>query len=81
MRGVEDEHIADPGPYQADAPNLDFDPTQYADPNVLLDGLGLSPGSSPDCNVLYCAGTNPTLGPTDNLEAIVNAAAGAAGSP
>jgi CubicO group peptidase (beta-lactamase class C family) len=71
MAGVEDQHIPDPGPYQADPPNLDFDPTQFIDPNVLLDGLGLSPGSPSDCNLIYCADTTPS-GPVDNLKAIVN---------
>jgi hypothetical protein len=79
MRGVEDQHISDLGPYKPDSPNLDFDPLQFVNPNVLLDGLGLSAGSSPDCNILYCAGTNPTTGPVDNLEAIVGAALGAGG--
>jgi CubicO group peptidase (beta-lactamase class C family) len=78
MQGVEDKHIPDPGPYQPDSPNLDFDPNQFISPNVLLDGLGLSAGSPPDCNILYCAGTNPLAGPTDNLNAILGAALGAA---
>jgi hypothetical protein len=75
MHGVEDQHIADPGPYKADSPNLNLDPVQYLNPNVLLDGLGLNAGASPDCNILY--GTNPTTGPTENLDAIVGAVAGA----
>jgi CubicO group peptidase (beta-lactamase class C family) len=73
MAGVEDEHIPDPGPYTPDSPNLDLDPMQYLNPNVLLDGLGLSSGSRPDCNVFYCAGTNPITGPVDNLLAILGA--------
>jgi hypothetical protein len=73
MAGVEDEHIPDPGPYTPDSPNLDLDPMQYLNPNVLLDGLGLSSGSAPDCNVFYCAGTNPITGPVDNLLAILGA--------
>jgi CubicO group peptidase (beta-lactamase class C family) len=73
MHGVLDQHIADPGPYKADSPNLNVDPMQYLNPNVLLDGLGLNAGAPPDCNVVYCAGTNPTTGPIDNLEAILGA--------
>jgi hypothetical protein len=44
---------------------------------VLLDGLGLNTSAPPDCNVLYCAGTNPTTGPIDNLKAILGAVTGA----
>lgn len=76
MHGVEDQRVPDPGPYQADSPNLNLDPMQYLNPNVLLDGLGLNAGAPPDCNVFYCAGTNPTTGPIDNLNAILGALTG-----
>ena len=68
MRGVRDRHIPDPGPYTA--PPLDFDvnPTNYADPRVLLRDIA----ANPRCNIVYCDGTVPTEGLVRNARSIAN---------
>ncbi|MGW5456206.1 serine hydrolase domain-containing protein [Nocardia sp. NPDC003979] len=50
MRGVRDHHIPDPGPYQPPTTEPDFNPFNYADPEVLLRDLA----PNPDCTVIAC---------------------------
>lgn len=50
MRGVRDRHIPDPGPYQAPVTDPDFNPFNYADPEVLLRDLA----PNRDCTVIAC---------------------------
>jgi hypothetical protein len=65
MSGVEDQHIADPGPYVSPPEDFDLKPDNFIDPNVLLTDLV----TNPDCNLLYCDGTVPTIGLQENGQA------------
>jgi CubicO group peptidase (beta-lactamase class C family) len=65
MSGVEDQHIADPGPYVSPPEDFDLNPDNFIDPNVLLTDLV----TNPDCNVVYCDGTVPTIGLQENGQA------------
>ena len=48
--------IPDPGPYRPTM-NLDFDPVQFADPNIALGALGFGPYAPSNCTVLRCGST------------------------
>jgi CubicO group peptidase (beta-lactamase class C family) len=72
MGGVTDVHVPDPGQYQSPPLDLDIDPTNYADPRVLLTDLA----PHPSCNVLFCDGTIPTKGLLQNGEAILGSVRG-----
>jgi CubicO group peptidase (beta-lactamase class C family) len=72
MRGVKDKRIHDPGPY-VDDPVNDIKPFEFADPAVLLGGLGLGPYAPENCNVLACDGSDLTAGPSQMLPDIVQA--------
>jgi CubicO group peptidase (beta-lactamase class C family) len=50
MRGVQDQHIADPGPFKTPPLDLDVNPINFLSPAVLL--RDLAPNAS--CNVLRC---------------------------
>lgn len=55
MRGVQDQHIADPGPFTTPPLDLDVNPLNYLSPAVLL--RDLAPNAH--CNVLICR-SNPS---------------------
>ena len=76
MRGVRDKAVKDPGPYPDDGPNLDLDPMNYADPTVLLGGLGVGPYAPANCNVLFCSGDDLTTGPAKELPDVIRAIRG-----
>jgi hypothetical protein len=63
MKGVEDVHVHDPGPYPGDPIDMDVNPMNYLAPQVLLHDLV----SSPTCNIVVCDGTVPTQGLLDDL--------------
>lgn len=63
MKGVQDVHVHDPGPYPGDPIDMDVNPMNYLDPQVLLHDLV----SSPTCNIVVCDGTVPTQGLLDDL--------------
>jgi CubicO group peptidase (beta-lactamase class C family) len=50
MRGVKDQHIADPGPFKTPPLDLDVNPINYLSPAVLL--RDLLPNAN--CNILLC---------------------------
>ncbi|MCW2800542.1 MAG: hypothetical protein JWQ70_2014 [Aeromicrobium sp.] len=54
MRGVQDQHIADPGPFKTPPLDLDINPINYLSPAVLL--RDLAPNAN--CNILRCR-SNP----------------------
>jgi CubicO group peptidase (beta-lactamase class C family) len=66
MHGVEDQHIADPGPYTSPPEDFDLNPDNYIDPSVLLTDLV----TNPHCNVIWCDGTFPTRGLVENGDAV-----------
>jgi CubicO group peptidase (beta-lactamase class C family) len=70
MRGVQDRHIHDPGPYTAPPIDFDINPTNYADPRVLLHDLA----ANPHCNALVCDGGVPHRGLTQNARAVARTA-------
>jgi CubicO group peptidase (beta-lactamase class C family) len=65
MRGVEDQHIPDPGPYTSPPEDFDLNPDNFINPSVLLTDLV----TNPNCNVLFCDGTVPTRGLVENGQA------------
>jgi CubicO group peptidase (beta-lactamase class C family) len=65
MSGVEDQHIADPGPFVSPPEDFDLNPANYINPSVLLTDLV----TNPNCNVLFCDGTVPTQGLFENGQA------------
>jgi hypothetical protein len=50
MRGVQDQHIVDPGPFTTPPLDLDINPINYLSPAVLL--RDLAPNAH--CNILIC---------------------------
>lgn len=56
--------LPDPGPYEPTF-NLDFEPDQVIDSDVLLGALGLGPDAPEDCNVIDC-GPEPLRMPFEN---------------
>jgi CubicO group peptidase (beta-lactamase class C family) len=58
MRGVEDKHLPDPGPYRSPPQDYDVNPTNFISPAVLATDLL----TNPHCNVLVCDRTVPTKG-------------------
>jgi CubicO group peptidase (beta-lactamase class C family) len=64
MKAVEDVHVHDPGPYHGDPINLDVNPVNYLDPQVLVRDVD----SNPSCNVLVCDGTVPSQGLRDAVD-------------
>jgi CubicO group peptidase (beta-lactamase class C family) len=58
MRGVQDRHIHDPGPYRSPPQDYDVNPTNFISPAVLATDLL----TNPDCNVVFCDNTIPTTG-------------------
>lgn len=72
LRGVRDQHVPDPGPYQNPPFDFDLNPVNYADPRVLLTDLAPNPG----CNVLVCDGTVPLRGLAQNGEAVLGTVLG-----
>jgi CubicO group peptidase (beta-lactamase class C family) len=66
MSAVEDVHVPDPGPYTGDPLDLDINPGNYADPQVLTTDMLTNPA----CNVVFCDGTVPTAGLIDNVESV-----------
>jgi CubicO group peptidase (beta-lactamase class C family) len=63
LRGVDDASVPETAPYPGDDPNLNFDIDQFADPLILLGGLGVGPYAPKDCNVLVCGEDDLTRGP------------------
>jgi CubicO group peptidase (beta-lactamase class C family) len=76
MRGVEDVHIPDPGPFQDDPLDLDVNPLNYISPAVLLNDLV----SSPECNIIFCNNEIPTVGDIENLQEIADVGLGLLGN-
>ncbi|GAB3689962.1 serine hydrolase domain-containing protein [Saccharopolyspora tripterygii] len=72
LRGIRDQHVPDPGPYQNPPFDFDFNPINYADPRVLLTDLA----PHPQCNVLVCDGTVPLRGLAQNGEAVLGSVLG-----
>lgn len=66
MAAVEDVRVPDPGPYRGDPIDLDVNPTNYADPRVLLRDLV----TNRHCNVVVCDGSVPTRGLVQNVQAV-----------
>jgi hypothetical protein len=77
MSGVEDQHVADPGPYVSPPEDFDVNPMNYLNPSVLLSDLVTNPA----CNVLFCDGTVPTSGLIQNGQAVSGYLGGLASSP
>lgn len=57
----DDVRLPDIGPYRPSI-NLDVDPTQFINPNVLLGGLGFGPYAPKECSESSC-GTTPLRAP------------------
>ncbi|RMZ76825.1 hypothetical protein DV738_g4736, partial [Chaetothyriales sp. CBS 135597] len=66
MRAVKDVSIPDPGPWQVDPLELDINPWNYANPEVLLNDIA----GNPECNIVFCNGAVPVEGLVENLRAI-----------
>ncbi len=77
MRGVRDQNVPDPGPYTHDPASLNLDPTNYLDPKVLGNGIGIGPYAPPGCNVLFCPPSDLTTGPRQMVPDIVGVIGGA----
>jgi hypothetical protein len=67
MRGVEDKHVPDPGPYQTPPQDFDVNPSNFISPAVLASDLV----TNPNCNVLFCQGKFPSQGWTTDGQEIV----------
>lgn len=80
MRGVQDNHIPDPGPYRPDPVTLNADPNNYLDPFVLAGGAGFGPYAPKNCTVVACPDSSRTAGPEHEIPDITHAA-GASASP
>jgi hypothetical protein len=61
MKAVKGIHYRDPGPYTGDPIDLDINPLNYLDPQVVLRDLI----ANPNCNVVFCDGTVPSKGLID----------------
>ncbi|GAA1090584.1 serine hydrolase domain-containing protein [Pseudonocardia alni] len=72
MRGVQDRHIPDPGPFVGPPQQFDVDPLAAVKPEVLL--TDLVPGTS--CNVVVCGGTVPTAGSVENGRSVLGSVVG-----
>ena len=64
MSAVEDVHVPDPGPYTGDPIDLDVNPNNYANPQLLITDML----TNPNCNIVFCDGTVPTKGLIDNVQ-------------
>jgi CubicO group peptidase (beta-lactamase class C family) len=64
MHAVEDVHVPDPGPYTGDPLDLDVNPNNYANPQLLITDML----TNPNCNVVFCDGTVPTKGLVENVQ-------------
>jgi CubicO group peptidase (beta-lactamase class C family) len=77
MRGVEDRHIHDPGPYRSPPQDFDVNPVNFINPLVLITDLD----ANPSCNVLFCDGTVPTKGLSQNGKSVTRYVRGLLAAP
>ncbi|GAA3576846.1 hypothetical protein GCM10022222_71930 [Amycolatopsis ultiminotia] len=73
LRGVQDRHLPDPGPFVSPPQDFDINPANYADPRVLLRDIA----PNRQCNLLVCGGTIPAKGLAQNGEAVTRTLLGA----